>query len=57
MLTEVDMIRIMAAKYNLVESANKENVDNESQELADEENSFETIYFEISDTKYFAINN
>ena len=33
MLTEADMIRIMAAKYNLAESVAEENVENKSHDV------------------------
>lgn len=57
MLTETDMIRIMAAKFNLTDSLNQENNTTETDEETNLDNTLETISFEISDIKDYAIQN
>jgi len=48
MLTEADMIRIMAAKYSLAESLTKENIESESNDITCDENCAETLCYDMS---------
>ena len=47
MLTETDMIRIMAEKYALAESVSEEYIDNESQDEPENIYQFEKLGFDM----------
>jgi hypothetical protein len=47
MLTEADMIRIMAAKYNLAESVAKENFENKSHDVLSDDDLSEKLFYEM----------
>jgi len=54
MLTEADMVRIMAAKYRLAESIVEENFSDESLDVLSGSDSFEESGYEMQDSaEYF----
>lgn len=54
MLTEADMVRIMAAKYRLAESIVEENFSNESLDMLSGEDSYEESGYEMQDSSDFS---
>ncbi len=48
MLTEADMIRIMAEKYSLAESVAETFVDEEAQDLLNNDELFDMINYDVS---------
>lgn len=57
MLTEADMIRIMAAKYSLAESIAEKSIENETDDVFGDDNSSERLCYEISTICDFPADN
>lgn len=53
MLTETDMIRIMAAKYSLAESAADDFIDNEALDIPDEDISSDYLCYDMIEINDF----
>ena len=57
MLTEADMIRIMAAKYNLAESVAEENVENKSHDVLSDDDLSEKLFYEMPNISDFTADS